>query len=157
MFRKTFICVAGVIAGVSAGAYSSGFFNEENVVTTMYNQALDQMGLETHDNDLISDGMIKDGMAGKSESGSLVSAGIASSGPDIDSQTVAGAFGGLSASPSASLIPNSADSGGKSLAQELLEANRPSRSPKIKRLDIEELAVGIELSLIHISEPTRPY
>ena len=144
MFRKTFICVAGVIAGVSAGAYSSGFFNEENVVTTMYNQALDQMGLETHDNDLISDGMIKDGMAGKSESGSLVSAGIASSGPDIDSQTVAGAFGGLSASPSASLIPNSADSGGKSLAQELLEANRPSRSPKIKRLDIEELAVGIE-------------
>ena len=88
MFRKTFICVAGVVAGVSAGAYSSGFFNEENVVTTMYNQALDSMGLETQDSATMSDGMIKDGMAGKSEGDSFISAGVSSLGASIDNQSV---------------------------------------------------------------------
>ena len=88
MFRKTFICVAGVIAGVSAGAYSSGFFNEENVVTTMYNQALDRMGLETQDGASMSEGMIKDGMAGKSEGESFVSKSLSSSGTNIDNQSV---------------------------------------------------------------------
>ena len=46
MLRKTFICVAGVVVGVSAGAYSSGFFNQDNVVTTTYNEMMDRVGLE---------------------------------------------------------------------------------------------------------------
>ncbi len=38
MIRKTFICVAGILAGVSTGAYFDGFFEEENVVTDAYHQ-----------------------------------------------------------------------------------------------------------------------
>ncbi len=44
MFRKTFICAAGIVAGVSAGAYSDGFFNEKNVVTDTYQQTMQKMG-----------------------------------------------------------------------------------------------------------------
>lgn len=38
MIRKTFICVAGILAGVSTGAYFDGFFDKENVVTDAYQQ-----------------------------------------------------------------------------------------------------------------------
>jgi|GEM_PF-601927 len=38
MIRKTFLCVAGILAGASTGAYFDGFFEQENVVTNAYNQ-----------------------------------------------------------------------------------------------------------------------
>ena len=139
MFRKTFICVAGVVAGVSAGAYSSGFFNEENVVTTMYNQALDSMGLETQDSATMSDGMIKDGMAGKSEGDSFISAGVSSLGASIDNQSVTDNSGETDP-----LFDDVPDSDSNSLAQESLDARRTSRTPKIKRLDEDDVAAATE-------------
>jgi len=146
MFRKTFICVAGVIAGVSAGAYSSGFFNEENVVTTMYNQALDRMGLETQASDsisdgVISDGMTKDGMAGTSEGSSLVSAGLTPSGANIDNQTVTDAIGGVDDSSEVDpLFTESSGSESKGLARGLLEDNVPTRSAETKEDDAASIA-----------------
>ena len=38
MIRKTFICVVGVLAGASTGAYVDGFFEQENLVTNAYHQ-----------------------------------------------------------------------------------------------------------------------
>jgi len=135
MFRKTFICAAGIIAGVSAGAYSSGFFSEENVVTTMYNQAVNSMGLETQGGASMSDGMIKDGMAGKSNVESFISAGVSSSGTNIDNQSIG---------ETDPLFDAASDSDNTSLAQELQEASGISRTPKIKRLDQEDVAAATE-------------
>jgi len=139
MFRKTFICAAGIIAGVSAGAYSSGFFNEGNVVTTMYNQAIESMGLETQDGASMSDGMIKDGMAGKSHVESFISAGASSSGTGIDNQSITDSIGETDP-----LFDDAYDSDNTSLAQEPLESSGISRAPKIKRLDEKDVAAAIE-------------
>jgi uncharacterized protein (TIGR03067 family) len=38
MIKKTFLCAAGLAAGVSTGAYVDGFFEQENVVTNTYQQ-----------------------------------------------------------------------------------------------------------------------
>lgn len=42
MIRKTFICVVGVLTGVSGAAYLDGFFEKENVVTDAYHQVVSQ-------------------------------------------------------------------------------------------------------------------
>ena len=43
MIRKTFICVVGVLAGASTGAYVDGFFEQENLVTNAYHQIASQL------------------------------------------------------------------------------------------------------------------
>ena len=42
MIRKTIICVVGVLAGASTGAYVDGFFEQENLVTNAYQQVASQ-------------------------------------------------------------------------------------------------------------------
>lgn len=120
MFRKTFICVAGVVAGVSAGAYSSGFFNQENIVTTTYNQTMNRMGLGEHEVAPMSSDIV-DG-----EADSLVSG----------SQSVA------DATEPASLVSDAPSPESDNLAYELLAANGISRSRKTKYLDSEDVATG---------------
>jgi uncharacterized protein (TIGR03067 family) len=132
MFRKTFICVAGVVAGVSAGAYSSGFFNEENAVTTLYNQTLERMGLETQNSDSVSNSMTGD-MGIASEASSLVSA-------SIDDATVA------SPSETASTLDDTSPSDSGNLAQELLAANGISRSSKPKPSEVKEADVEAKVN-----------
>ena len=47
MFRKTFICAAGVLAGLSAGAYSDGYFEKRNPVTESYQQLIGKLGVDS--------------------------------------------------------------------------------------------------------------
>ena len=41
MIRKTSICVLGILAGASTGAYVDGFFDRDNVVTNTYQQLVE--------------------------------------------------------------------------------------------------------------------
>lgn len=50
MIRKTFLCVAGILAGVSTGAYFDGFFEQENVVTNTYQQLASNFNSPTESN-----------------------------------------------------------------------------------------------------------
>ncbi len=127
MLRKTFICVIGVVAGVSAGAYSSGFFNEENAVTMAYNQLKDRLELgESVDASLVD------------ENESLVSAGLGSARSGDDSDMMNEAYS-LNARKSDAQDSDSSD---LSLAEELLAANGKlpsSRSERTtKRFDLED-------------------
>ena len=51
MIRKTFICAAGILAGVSTGAYFDGFFEQENIVTNTYQQISSKFNAPSVDND----------------------------------------------------------------------------------------------------------
>lgn len=120
MFRKTFICVAGVVAGVSAGAYSSGFFNQENIVTTTYSQAVDRMGLGEHDDASISNGFA----SGEAES--LVSGSV-----------------NVSAATEPAALTDTSGSGSGNLAHELLAAGGISRSRLTEPLDSQGMATDL--------------
>jgi len=128
MFRKTFICVAGVIAGVSAGAYSSGFFNEENMVTKTYHQTMDRLGVGSQKNESMSGDMVKKDM----ETGSLVSAGLAVPDADLNSQA-------MTKSGSASSIMDASETEAEKM---LMAMNSVSKTPTTKTLGMKESTVG---------------
>lgn len=142
MLRKTFICVAGVVVGVSVGAYSSGFFNQDNVVTTTYNEMMDRVGLEEFVDTSVSDAFHAN------EDGTLVSAGLDASrdGTDI------GVFAETSETTTASAHASGSDT--VSLAEELLAANNIRRSPKIESHEMEDDAFSQreEVSISEIDE-----
>ena len=59
MIRKTFLCVAGILAGASTGAYFDGFFEQENVVTDTYQQIVSKFNSASaaDDADLVAQGL----------------------------------------------------------------------------------------------------
>ena len=52
MIRKTLICIVGVLAGASTGAYVDGFFEQENLVTNAYHQIASQINPSVDSGDL---------------------------------------------------------------------------------------------------------